>query len=287
LARDTGGVIVNADSMQVYRELRVLSARPSPEDEAAAQHRLYGIVSVKDAFSVAKWLDQVSRVLNELRSSGQLAIVVGGTGLYFSALERGLSPIPDIDADVRREARARHVVLGNDAFYAELAARDPRTAKQLRPSDAQRVIRAFEVLEQTGQGLAEWQEIKGEPVIDPSKSLRVAILPKRAELYRRCDVRFDVMMAAGALEEARAVEVMQLDASLPATRALGLRQLSRYLKGEVALEDAVDDAKRETRRFAKRQVTWFRHQMKDWTMVEDVAEDRLRSLMVAALDRQG
>jgi tRNA dimethylallyltransferase len=265
--------------MQVYRELRILSAKPSPEEEAEVPHRLYGIVSVKEPFSVAKWRDQITYVLGELRSAGTLAIVVGGTGLYFSVIERGLSPIPEIDPDVRSEARARHARLGNEAFHAELAARDPRTAKQLRPNDAQRVIRAFEVLDQTGQGLAEWQEIKGEPVIDPDKAVRLAILPERAALYRRCDLRFDAMMAAGALEEARAIQAMDLNPSLPATRALGLRQLSRHLSGEATLDEAVADAKRETRRFAKRQVTWFRHQMKDWSVVEDANPERLNTLL--------
>jgi tRNA dimethylallyltransferase len=279
LARETDGVIVNADSMQLYRELRVLTARPSAEEEAAAPHRLYGYVSVKEPFSVAKWLDAASRVLSDLRAAGTLGIVVGGTGLYFSALERGLSPIPEIDPDVRSEARSRHARLGNEAFHAALAERDPRTAGQLRAGDAQRVIRAWEVLEQTGQGLAEWQEIKGEPAIDLATTARIALLPEREQLYRRCDMRFHVMMKQGALDEARAVNDLGLDASLPATRALGLRQLVRHLAGEMSLEQAVDEAKRETRRFAKRQLTWFRHQMKDWELAEELTLDRLRSAL--------
>jgi tRNA dimethylallyltransferase len=279
LARETGGVVINADSMQVYRELKILSARPSAEEEATVPHRLYGMVSVTEPFSVAKWLDHISRELETLRMANTLAIVVGGTGLYFSALERGLSPIPEIDPDVRSEARSLHAQLGNDAFYAALAERDPRTAQQLRSSDAQRVIRAWEVFEQTGQGLAEWQEIKGNPVIEASKTVRLALLPEREKLYGRCDQRFGAMMDTGALDEARAIFAMKLDPALPAVRALGLRQLNRHLAGEATLEQAVDESKRETRRFAKRQLTWFRNQMKDWEIAEEVTLERLSSLI--------
>jgi tRNA dimethylallyltransferase len=264
LAQATGGVIVNADSMQVYRELRVLSARPSQSDEARAPHRLYGFVGVREPFSVAKWLAAIEPALAELRSNKRLAIVTGGTGLYFSALERGLSPIPEIDPEVRSEARQLHDKLGSQAFHAELTARDPRTAGQLHPSDAQRLMRAWEVIEQTGQGLAEWQEIKGKPAIDVARSVRVLITPERDRLYARCDTRFDQMMEGAALEEARSIARLNLDESLPATRALGLRQLLRHLKGELSLEEAVQQAKRDTRRYAKRQLTWFRHQMADW-----------------------
>lgn len=267
LAHATDGVIVNADSMQVYRELRLLSARPSAEDEASAPHQLFGFVSVREPFSVAKWLSAITPVLAELKAQDVLAIVTGGTGLYFSALEKGLSPVPQIDADVRAEARDLHQRIGAEAFHAELSARDARTAAQLNPADSQRVLRAWEVFEQTGQGLAEWQEVKGSPVIDVARSVRVVLTPEREALYARCDARFDSMMEVGALEEARSICAMQLDGTLPATRALGLRHLLQHLGGEVSLDDAAALAKRDTRRYAKRQMTWFRNQMPDWEVV--------------------
>lgn len=283
LARATGGVIVNSDSMQVYRELRLLSARPSSEEEASAPHRLFGFVSVRDAFSVAKWLNAITPVLAELKAQGALAIITGGTGLYFSALEKGLSPVPEIDPEVRAQARTVHQRLGDEAFYAELKARDARTAAQLNAADTQRVLRAWEVFEQTGQGLAEWHEVKGSPTIDVTRSLRVVLGPEREDLYARCDARFDSMMELGALDEAKAISAMQLDSTLPATRALGLRQLLQHLAGHMPLEDAVALAKRDTRRFAKRQMTWFRNQMADWEVMSPEGPDRFAERLLARL----
>lgn len=283
LARATGGVIVNADSMQVYRELRLLSARPSSDEEALAPHRLFGFVSVREPFSVAKWLSAITPVLAELKAQGVLAIVTGGTGLYFSALEKGLSPVPQIDADVRAEARELHQRIGAEAFHAELSARDPRTAAQLNPADSQRVLRAWEVFEQTGQGLAEWQEIKGSAVIGVARSVRVVLTPEREALYARCDARFDSMMEAGAWEEARAVSDMHLDGTLPATRALGLRHLLQHLAGEMPLDEAVTLAKRDTRRYAKRQMTWFRNQMADWEIMPPEGPERFADQVLRRL----
>jgi tRNA dimethylallyltransferase len=235
---------------------------------------------------VARWLEAATKTLAALKAEGKLAIVVGGTGLYFAALERGLSPIPEIDAEIRAAARQRHAEMGSEAFYEELRARDPLTAAQLNPQDAQRVIRAWEVLEATGQPLAEWQSIKGTPAIDVTRTGRFVLMPERETLYGRADKRFDVMMAAGALDEARAFAALEPDPAWPASRALGLRQLSAHLAGETSLEAAIEDGKRETRRYAKRQMTWFRNQMADWQVLA-AADISAAALKILAAVRQG
>ncbi|NWH08375.1 MAG: tRNA (adenosine(37)-N6)-dimethylallyltransferase MiaA [Alphaproteobacteria bacterium] len=287
LARKIGGAIVNADSMQVYSELSLLSARPCPEDEKQAPHRLYGFVSVREAFSVAKWAAAAKLTLAQLKAERLIPIVTGGTGLYFFALEKGLSPVPEVHAELRVQVRQRYAELGPERFYAELAARDPLTAAQLNPADGQRVIRAFEVLEQTGQPLAEWQAVKGTPLIDPARCLRLVIRPNRDWLYQRCDARFGQMMAHGALDEARRIAAMALDPSLPASRALGLGYLIRHLAGELSLDAAVFEAKRDTRRYAKRQMTWFRHQMPDWHAVAAQGGQGLESALLSLAGAAG
>lgn len=264
LARATGGVIVNADSMQVYRELAILSARPGADDLAAAEHRLYGHMSVREPYSVARWLGDVASVLEALRAEARLAIVTGGTGLYFRALEQGLSPIPPIPAAVREAVRARGQAEGTEALFAALAALDPEGARRLHPGDTQRVLRALEVIEATGTPLGEWQRLKGEGVVRPGAWLRFVLLPEREAVYRRCDERFETMMAAGALREAAAIQALGLDDRLPATKALGLAPLLAHLSGALPLAEAIAVAQRDTRRYAKRQMTWFRHQMADW-----------------------
>lgn len=283
LARALGGAVVNADSMQVYRELRVLTARPGPADEAEAPHHLYGFVPVTEAYSAGKWARDAAEVLARLRRDSILPIVAGGTGLYFSALENGLSPVPEVSREIRAAARARCEALGNESFYRELQERDPRTAAQLSPGDTQRVIRAWEVFEETGQGLAEWQEVKGEPLLPPGRMARFVVHPPREALYAACDARFEAMLDAGALEEARAIAAMKLDPILPATRALGLAQLVALAEGRMGREEAVAEAKRKTRNYAKRQVTWFRNQMKDWAQLEGMGAETIAGAVLAAL----
>jgi len=271
LARERGGAIVNADSMQVYRELRVLSARPSAEEEALAPHYLYGFVSAFDPFSVARWVDAAAAAIAEIRGRGLTPIVAGGTGLYFAALTKGLSPIPEIHASIRVEARQRLAELGNEQFHAELRARDPVMGARLAVGDSQRLVRAWEVSEATGQSLAEWQEIKGKPVLSGDLA-RFVLKPNRDWLNERIARRLRTMVAGGALEEVGALRGISPD--LPASRALGVPQLLAHLKGKLSLEQAVEQAVADTRRYAKRQTTWFRHQMPDWTVIEksDVGE---------------
>lgn len=263
LARATGGVIVNADSMQIYEQIRILSARPSMAEEAAAPHRLFGFADAYQPFSVARWLEAARPVLDELKARGQLAIVTGGTGLYFKALEEGLAPAPTSLPEGREAARRRREALGPEAFHAELVALDPASAV-LAPGDTQRTLRAWEVVMQSGQGLTAWQAGDAVPAIDPARTRRIVIDIERPLLYERIDTRFDQMMAEGALEEARAFWARDPDPMLPAARALGLPQFKRVFDGEMTLDEAVFDAKLRTRRYAKRQSTWFRNQTRDW-----------------------
>jgi tRNA dimethylallyltransferase len=268
LAREFGGAVINADSMQVYRELRIVSARPSEDDERQAPHFLYGFAPLAEGFTVAKWLDAARVALLTCREQGLLPIIVGGTGLYFSALTQGLAPIPEIHASIRAEARELLASIGAERLHALLADHDPDMAARLVPNDGQRIVRAWEVVEATGQSLAEWQEVKGEPLL-PGKHLAFVLKPNREWLYANIERRFDAMMARGALAEAARVKSLNLSQDLPGMKALGLRELIDYLDGKITVEAAIVSAKMKTRRYAKRQMTWFRHQMPEWHGIEE------------------
>ena len=266
LAERIGGAVINADSMQVYAELRVLTARPTREDEARAPHLLYGQVSVRERYSAGRYQDDAARALEEARAAKRMAIFAGGTGLYFKVLTEGLSPIPAVPAEIRARAAARLAALGAEKFHAEFALRDPETAAGLRASDKQRTLRAASVLEATGRGLKRWQETQGRPVLKGMRVARFVLAPPREEIHTRIAARFARMMEEGALQEARAL--MDLDPALPVARALGVPQLLGHLRGEMTLEEAVAAAESETRRYAKRQLTWFRRFMSDWKWLE-------------------
>ena len=267
LARRIGGAIVNADSMQVYRDLRIITARPTPDEEAAVPHRLYGHVDAACNYSVGAWLRDVSAVLAALSLSETTPIFVGGTGLYFKALLSGLAAIPPIDPSVRARWRARLEREGVAALHAELARRDPAAAARLMPRDRSRILRALEVLEGTGRTIAEWRREGMPPLVEPEHAARIFLQPEREELKRRIARRFQVMLAAGAVDEVRALEARGLPEALPAMKAHGVPWLRRYLRGEITLEAAAEGAIMDTRRYAKRQVTWFRNQMPGWTWV--------------------
>lgn len=258
LARERAGLVVNADSMQVYAGLRVLTARPSDEELAQAPHALYGHVPPTQAYSVGHWLADVRAALSQADAAGLLPILVGGTGLYFKALLDGLSPIPPVPDDVRAHWRSEARRLGAPALHAVLAARDAIMAGRLRPSDPQRIVRALEVLEASGRSLAEWQAVPGEPVLPVDAVERICLRPDRAWLRLRCDARFDQMMAQGALDEVRGLDALGLDPALPVMGALGVRPLLAHLRGMKSLEAAVEEGKAETRRYIKRQETWLR-----------------------------
>lgn len=268
LAERLAAPVVNADSMQVYRELRVLSARPSAEEEARAPHRLYGHVGVGELYSVGRWLDDVAGVLEEVSADGAVPILVGGTGLYFKALTEGLSRIPDVSGELRALWRARAETMPAEALHSELARRDAEMAARLRPSDTQRILRALEVVEGTGRSLAHWQAEKGRPLLAADDALRLVLAPDRAWLHARINARFEQMLEEGGMEEAIRVAGMGIDESLPAWKAIGVRPLSQAASGALALDEAIRRAKTETRRYAKRQETFFRNQFPDWQRVD-------------------
>ncbi len=262
IAEEFGGVVINADSMQVYRELRVITARPTPADEARVAHRLYGVLAAADPCSAGRWRDLALAELSDVWAGGRLPIVVGGTGLYLRALIEGLAPVPAVSAELRAAVTGLHRRIGAARFHAALAARDPEMARQLEPSDSQRLIRAYEVLEATGKSLAEWQSLPpGEPAL-PGRRFTLVMAPPRDWLYARCGHRFDHMLATGAIEEARALAALDLAPSLPAMKALGVPELLGHIQGDLDLAAAAERAKMQTRRYAKRQTSWFRNQIR-------------------------
>lgn len=264
LAEAFDGVVVNADSMQIYRELEVLTARPGAAETARAPHRLYGVLSGAERCSAGRWRAMALTEIAACHAAGRLPLLVGGTGLYLRALERGLAPVPEVPAAQRAAAVALHREIGGTALHARLEARDPATAARLRPSDTQRLIRAWEVLEATGRPLADWQAdgpAAGGDAAPPHRFLRIVCLPPRPALYAACDARFRAMVERGALAEVRALLRLKLDPALPVMKAVGVRELARHLAGELTLEAAVAAAQQATRRYAKRQTTWLRTQV--------------------------
>ena len=277
VAEQLGGTVINANSMQVYRDLRILTARPTPAEEARVPHLLYGHVDACENYSVGRWCVDASAALAATERAGRLPIVVGGTGLYFKALTRGLAAVPPIPAGVRSEVRERLAAGGAGALHAELSERDPVTAQRLMPADRVRIARALEVVLATGRSLSDWHREGMKPALDPDSTVKIFLAVDRAELYRRIDARFDAMLAAGALDEVRALGGRALDPALPAMKAHGVPWLIRHLEGEIDLATAADGGKRDTRRYSKRQATWFRHQLPDWTWVApDIALGEIR-----------
>lgn len=263
--RGRGAVVVNADSMQVYDALRIVTARPGRAEEARAPHRLYGHVPAEIRYSVGAWLRDAGDALAEAKASGALAIVVGGTGLYFRALTEGLAAIPPTPPAIRRRLAERHAAEGMPALNDELRRRDPETAAMLRPTDTQRTLRALEVLETTGRPIGAWRALQAEPpLLAQEEAPRFVLEPPRPLLYTRIGERFDAMVGAGALEEVRALLARNLDPELPVMKAIGVGAFGGVLRGEMDRAHAVARAKMETRRYAKRQTTWFRNQMADW-----------------------
>ena len=259
LAQAFGGVVINADSLQIYRELRILTARPDRDALSRARHRLYGILPARERCSAGHWRRMALAEIAACHAAGKLPLLVGGTGFYLRALEQGLAQVPEIPAAVRAAARSLHRKLGNAEFHAHLGTHDPAMAARLHPSDSQRMIRAWEVLEATGRSLADWQTGGSEPA--PYRFLSLLCLPPRPKLYAACDARFRVMVRHGALDEVRNLLALELDPALPAMKALGVPELSRHLAGELDLETAITRAQQSTRNYAKRQMTWLRTQM--------------------------
>lgn len=263
MAAGTGAVIINADSQQLYGDLRVLTARPSVAEEGLADHRLYGVADAAEVWSVGRWSRAVTKLLAGLAEQGRPAILVGGTGLYFSALTRGLADVPTVPAHVREEVETEYATEGETGFRARLAEHDPKAARAIEQGDRQRLIRAMSVFRQSGRALTDWQA-ETRPLLPPDTWRGLVLEPDRGRLYARCDARVDLMMAEGAVEEAQALVARGLDPALPAMKAVGVRELAAMLSGELSRADAVDALKQATRNYAKRQLTWFRNQCRDW-----------------------
>ena len=261
LAKESGGVVINADSMQVYDTLRVVTARPSDEDMGDVPHYLYGHVPASSTYSTGDWLREITELLAILKAESRLPVIIGGTGLYFKALTGGLSEMPAIPNAIRGELREREKLEGSEALHRELALRDPVVAEKLNPQDGQRIVRALEVLEATGESIAQWQARTGPMIVDPEWARKIVVLPERSLLHDRINRRFALMMEQGAVEEVEALLAQNLAPDMPAMKAIGVSQIAAMLRGEMSFDEAIEKASAATRQYAKRQMTWFRNQM--------------------------
>ncbi len=285
MAERLGGEIVNADSMQVYRELRVLTARPSPEEEARAPHHLYGVLSGAELCSAGRWSRMAVEAIAGIEARGAVPIVVGGTGLYFKALIEGFSPIPPVPADIREAVRAEVAAAGEGA-HALLAEADPALAEVIRPSDRQRIARGIEVARGTGRPLSQWHAEPRAPLLKGNVA-KIVLAPDRAWLRARCDARFEAMVEKGAIEEARGLAAQNFAPDLPVMKSLGLRPLIDYAAGKIELSEAVKLGQAETRAYAKRQETWLRTQMIAWERFSEQDSESLKAKIFAFIDDLG
>lgn len=268
LAGEKNGVVINADSMQVYDTLQVLTARPHPTEMEGVPHLLYGHVPAPRLYSTGEWLREVTPRLEKLRDEGRHPVIVGGTGLYFKALTGGLSNMPTVPGDIRERYRTRLLAEGAEALYAELSARDPQAASGLMPADGQRIVRALEVLESTGQSIREFQTASGPVIVDPLRARKFVVLPERAVLHERINRRFAGMMQSGAVEEVEALLALHLPADATVMKAIGVTQIADMLAGRMSEAEVIEKAAAATRQYAKRQMTWFRNQMgQDWERI--------------------
>jgi tRNA dimethylallyltransferase len=261
LAEALGGTLINADSMQLYRDLTVLSARPGAGEMARVPHRLYGVIDAAEACSAGRWRALALTEIAAARAGGRLPILVGGTGLYLRALLEGMAPVPPVPSASRDAARELHARLGGEAFRAALAALDPEAAQRLPAGDTQRLVRAYEVVSATGRPLADWQ--RAQETTAELCAAAIVLLPPRGTLYRACDARFLAMAEQGAVAEVEALLARRLDPALPAMKAVGVRELQAFLRGQLSREAAIAQAQQATRRYAKRQYTWFNRQLSD------------------------
>ncbi|MCF6368280.1 tRNA (adenosine(37)-N6)-dimethylallyltransferase MiaA [Rhizobium halophilum] len=269
LAAEMDGVVVNADSMQVYETLRVLTARPAEEEMEGIPHYLYGTVPATTVHSTGAWLRDVAALLPRLKAEGRLPVLVGGTGLYFKALTGGLSDMPEISQEIRCRVRLRLKEEGAESLYRDLAARDAPMAKALEPGDGQRIVRALEVLEETGRSLSDFQGKAGPVIVNPQRARKIVVLPEREVLRRRIDQRFEQMFDNGAVAEVQTLLALDPDPDLPAMKAIGVAQIAEMLAGRITPQEVVERASALTRQYAKRQMTWFRNQMDEsWRRID-------------------
>ena len=269
LAEKFKGVIINADSVQIYREIKILSGRPTFDDYRQAPHRLYGIMSIFKPCTLGIWRKMALETIKECELSGRLPIICGGTGLYIKFLLNELSAIPEIPPSIKLEAREKLAVLGNENFRELLSKNDPVSASRIKSGDTNRLLRAWEVFTATTKPLSYWHK-KSRKAGSQHKFFKVCLMPERKALYSICDQRFLEFVEQGAVEEARAFDFITASPELPASKTLGLLELIKYTKGELELSDAVEQAQRATRRYAKRQLTWFRHQLDEDFLIQNL-----------------
>jgi len=263
VAEHFSGTVINADSMQIYKELRILTARPSIEDEKRVPHRLFGVLSGRESCSVGRWCDMAVAEIKASFEAGRLPILVGGTGMYLKGLVEGLSPIPGIEPTFRDQAVARHAELGAEAFKADVAKLDPASAERLPAGDTQRLLRAWEVSTATGKPFSEWQNEPRIPLLPGVRYAHIAVVPPRDVLYAGIDARFSRMVEEGVLDEVHELMALGLDPERPLMKALGVPELAAYLNGEMTLKTAISQAQKVSRNYAKRQLTWVRSQLPD------------------------
>ena len=270
LAEKFEGVIINADSVQIYREIKILSGRPTSDDYRKAPHRLYGIMSIFKPCTLGIWRKMALEAIKECELSGRLPIICGGTGLYIKFLLNELSAIPEISPSIKLEAREKLKELGNENFRELLSKNDPASASRIKSGDTNRLLRAWEVFTATTKPLSYWHK-KSRKAGSQHKFFKVCLMPERKALYSICDQRFLEFVEQGAVEEARAFDFITASPELPASKTLGLLELIKYTKGELELSDAVEQAQRATRRYAKRQLTWFRHQLDEDFLIQNLS----------------
>ena len=269
LARERNGVVINADSMQVYDTLRVLTARPSEEEMQGVPHLLYGHVPASSLYSTGEWLRDISVLLSDLRGQARFPVIVGGTGLYFKALTGGLSDMPAIPEEIRDRLRGRLIEEGPAVLHTELSRRDPAMAEGLQPGDGQRIVRALEVIEATGKSIRDYQKASGPVIVDPDRAQKFVVLPDRPVLHDRINRRFEAMMESGAVEEVEALLALKLAPDATAMKAIGVSQIADMLAGRMSEAEVIEKSAAATRQYAKRQMTWFRNQMgEDWTRIQ-------------------
>ncbi|MEO7563892.1 MAG: tRNA (adenosine(37)-N6)-dimethylallyltransferase MiaA [Sphingomicrobium sp.] len=272
LAQATGGVIVNADSAQLYADLPILSAAPDEDDRRQAEHRLYGVVDGADSCSAADWAQLARAEIADIHAAGRLPIVIGGTGLYLRSLIEGIAPVPPIDSAVRHTVREAPV----EDNRVRLEQLDPERAAQLRPTDTTRIARALEVIVSTGRPLSHWQQVRQGGIGEAVELRPLILLPPRDWLYVRCDARFAAMVEGGAVAEVKALLQRNLPPAMPVMRAIGVREITAYLSGAATLAEAVAAGSQATRNYAKRQYTWFAHQPpSEWRRLTDPSDVRL------------
>lgn len=269
LARERNGVVINADSMQVYDTLRVLTARPSKEEMQGVPHLLYGHVPASSLYSTGEWLRDITVLLSDMREQRRLPVIVGGTGLYFKALTGGLSDMPAIPDEIRDRLRGRLIEEGPAVLHTELSRRDPVMAEGLQPGDGQRIVRALEVIEATGKSIRDYQKANGPVIVDPDRAQKFVVLPDRPVLHDRINRRFEAMMESGAVEEVEALLALKLAPDATAMKAIGVSQIADMLAGRMSEAEVIEKSAAATRQYAKRQMTWFRNQMgEDWTRIQ-------------------